>query len=252
MHVSLAGAHIRIEMLGEARSLFIGYRAGRGYFLVSNPSDPPGTFFSLDSATVAGLLPSGSARPAHERAAERLRDHLLFVSYARHDEAIIKPLVALLRVAGPVFRDEDSLRPGDIWHEKIQAEIDRCTEFLLFWCAHSADSAEVRREYELALRLNKRVVPVLLDGSDLRGPLRARQWIDMRPVHRHQVDESEAAGARGATDGPTDSPRSLVRVSEDAALFLAEELGGMLLEPEQPEGKQASVPGEIAASKESA
>lgn len=38
----------------------------------------------------------------------------LFVSYSRHDEALIKPLASLLRLAAaePVFLDVDSLKPG--------------------------------------------------------------------------------------------------------------------------------------------
>ena len=249
VEVALEGSHIRIRLLGENRSLFIGYRAGLGHFLVSDPGESPSTFFLLDQKTIAHLLPAGPSGAPHGRATERLKDHLLFVSYARHDEAIVKPLAALLRVANPeVFRDEESLHPGDVWRKVIQDAIERSTEFILFWCSHSAISSEVKREYELALHLKKRVVPVLLDGSDLKGSLRERQVIDMRHFHQHEAKladdervrgraEAEAAGRRGHVD-PQDSEMVLT-LREDAALYLAKELGEVL-EPKPPKEEQPS------------
>jgi hypothetical protein len=240
VQVALEGSHIRIRLLGENRSLFIGYRAGLGHFLVSDPGEPPNTFFPLDQATIAHLLPAGPPSASHGRATERLKDHLLFVSYARHDEAIVKPLVALLRVAKPeVFRDEDSIHPGDVWQKVIRDAIERCTEFVLFWCSHSAISSEVEREYKLALHLDKRVVPVLLDGSDLNESLRERQVIDMRHFHQHKAKPADDERDRGRAEDEAAGRYGPLALLEDAALYFAEELGEVL-EAEPPKDERPS------------
>lgn len=112
--------------------------------------------------------------------------HVLFVSYGRADEAVVKPLVDLLRlVATDVFRDRDSIRPGAKWRVVIESAVDRCTDFLLFWCAHAEASREVAAEYGQALGLNKRVVPMLLDETSLTADLAQYQAIDMRTFDPH-------------------------------------------------------------------
>lgn len=239
VQVALEGSHIHLRLLEEGRSMFIGYRAGFGHYLVSDPSEPPTTFFQLDRAAIASLLPPRSGRAPRERAKERLKDYELVVSYARSDEAIVKSLVTLLRVTDTrVFRDVDSIPPGDFWRQTIQDAISGCTVLILFWCSHAAISAEVEREYELALQLNKRVVPVLLDRSELNGSLRERQHIDMRHFHQHEAkvtdDERDPARARDEVA----RPRSQLTLRNDAALYLAEELGEVL-EAEPPNTEQS-------------
>lgn len=232
VHAEFEGSFIRIHMLEEDRMMYIGYRAGSGNFLVSAPDQPPKYFFRLDSASIVNLLPSSTFDSPHARAAKRLEDHVLFVSYATRDEAIVKPLVDLLRVTkAEVFRDKDSIRPGQLWRNVIQDSVKGCSEFILFWCAHSAVSNEVRQEYELALQLDKLVVPVLLDGTALNDELSKRQFIDMRQFHRHHGETEPQVGNQGLI------------LHVDASLYLMEELGRVLrsieqLEPGLPMGSQ--------------
>jgi hypothetical protein len=78
-----------------------------------------------------------------------------------------------------VFRDIDSIQPGTRWRVAISDAIDSCQTFLLFWCAHSSRSQEVRVEHDQAITLGRPVVPVLLDQSVLPGELAEYQAIDL-------------------------------------------------------------------------
>ena len=49
------------------------------------------------------------------------------------------------------FQDVMALEPGDRWERRIEAGIDRCDLFLLFWSGHAKDSSWVKREVEHAL-----------------------------------------------------------------------------------------------------
>lgn len=107
-------------------------------------------------------------------------DSSIFISYSRHDAALVGPLTQLLRATGGgVFRDMESIQPGTKWRVAISDAIDSCQTFLLFWCAHSARSQEVKVEYGQALALSRPVVPVLLDQSVLPPELAEYQAIDL-------------------------------------------------------------------------
>lgn len=112
----------------------------------------------------------------------------VFVSYSRHDEALVKPLAALLGVAAEdsVFLDVERLKPGDEWEKEIVSAIQECSVFVLCWCCGSRQSDFVSKEIEIALRDRKRrLVPVLFCRSALPASLSSRFWIDLcgRVVH---------------------------------------------------------------------
>src|SRR4051794_5660587 len=109
----------------------------------------------------------------------------VFVSYTRHDEALVTPLAKLLDLAAEgsvsVFLDVTSLRPGDRWQEKIEEAIRDATLFVLCWCCESPVSRFIAHEISMALRdPKKRLVPVLFCPTPLPSPLSDWQWIDLR------------------------------------------------------------------------
>ena len=56
----------------------------------------------------------------------------LFLSYSRNDQGQADNLFAQLEQAGiSVFWDQDSIREGDMWLEKLQQAVDQCDTFLL-------------------------------------------------------------------------------------------------------------------------
>jgi hypothetical protein len=48
---------------------------------------------------------------------------------------------------------------------QIKAAIDEAEQLFVFWCCHSARSAQVRREVNYALSRKKRTVPCLIDNT---------------------------------------------------------------------------------------
>lgn len=90
----------------------------------------------------------------------------IFVSYARTDARAVHSLVRLLRTTGaPVFLDVDSIPLGSKWRAQIAEAIGAADAMLVFWSSVASASSEVRVEYELAISLNKDVIPVALDDT---------------------------------------------------------------------------------------
>ena len=119
----------------------------------------------------------------------------LFMSYSRHDHLLVVPVVALMRLNqdSMVFLDTDSIRAGENWRAALDKAIEEADYLVLMWCAHAAGSKEVRREYQMALDAERRVVPVLLDDTPLPEAVQSFQWIDMREAGRgmHELSDMD-------------------------------------------------------------
>ena len=114
----------------------------------------------------------------------------IFVSYSRIDEALVSPLVRVMRATGAdVFQDIDSIPYGKLWRPVIEERIELAEILLVFWCEHSERSAAVRDEWQLAAKAGKAIVPVMLDGTPLDSRLGEYQGIDLRPFAlAHRID----------------------------------------------------------------
>lgn len=105
----------------------------------------------------------------------------VFVSYSRRDQELVRRLLGLFKAADlPVFRDEDGILPGRKWRIAINEALEHCQTVLVFWCGHAAQSSEVKYEYERAISLDKRVVPVMMDETELPTILGQYQGVDLR------------------------------------------------------------------------
>jgi hypothetical protein len=82
----------------------------------------------------------------------------------------------------------------------MKHHIDAAPQLFVFWCDHSAQSLQVRREFTYALTRNKRVVPVLLDDTALAPELVMIHGIDLRRAIHHDSDRPlpEAPSPRAA------------------------------------------------------
>lgn len=107
----------------------------------------------------------------------------VFVSYSRHDEALVKPLAAAIGVGreGAVFVDVEQLKAGDLWETKLIDAVRASKVFVLCWCCEAAKSRFVAREIRAALEDETRqIVPVLLCDEKLPFKLRQWQWINLK------------------------------------------------------------------------
>jgi hypothetical protein len=117
----------------------------------------------------------------------------LVVSYSRQDQrfvrSMVKTLQAAIGVKDAVFWDDD-FEPGEPWFQQLTKAIDQARQLFVFWCVHAAASEQVRREYEYALSIGAKVIPLLLDGAFESGPAFVRdvQGIDFRGLTQHSDD----------------------------------------------------------------
>lgn len=109
----------------------------------------------------------------------------VFVSYSHLDAPLVGPVVSLLRATNAtVFRDADTIRLGKKWREELTLALEHANLVVLFWCHHSKASSEVRKEYDLAVRLGKDLLPIRLDDAPLPPVLAQYQSLDFRGVVR--------------------------------------------------------------------
>jgi hypothetical protein len=113
---------------------------------------------SLEGAPVGHVkfvlqVDRNSARPGAEPQGEQAHVYsYAFVSYSSADRDEVLARVQMLSVAGiRYFQDVTTLEPGDRWERRLEAGIDRCDLFLLFWSGHAKSSTWVKREVDHAL-----------------------------------------------------------------------------------------------------
>jgi len=92
----------------------------------------------------------------------------VFVSYSRKDGNQVEQAVELLEAGGTdVFRDIDDIQYGDRWEDVIRTQLAEAERVLVFWSLNAQLSEWVKREWMIAISMNKRVVPILLDTTPL-------------------------------------------------------------------------------------
>lgn len=93
------------------------------------------------------------------------------VSYSRHDEAAVEPILALLRADGiSVWFDKD-IPGGALWEEIIARKYRAAGALLFFVSKHSLDSQRCSEEVSTARTLGKPIIPVLLERLKLPDDL---------------------------------------------------------------------------------
>ncbi|MBZ0321387.1 MAG: TIR domain-containing protein [Anaerolineae bacterium] len=115
----------------------------------------------------------------------------IFISYNRADRQFVDELVPLLRkVYGQdaLWFDEE-IRGGVDWWQMILGEINRCQLFIYLLSNDALDSPYCIAEFREALRLRKRVLPVVVRPKtridnprvpvDIAQVLKAVQYVDM-------------------------------------------------------------------------
>ena len=117
----------------------------------------------------------------------------VFISYSHEDAYFIAPVVKLVRglKKGLVFQDTTDIAPGSKWQAVLDEEIQACGVFLLFWCFHTSESPEVKKEWRLALQNDKCIWPLLLDKTKLPAELSEFEWIDMTEFADHPERDSQ-------------------------------------------------------------
>jgi len=105
---------------------------------------------------------------------------LVFLSYARRDDIFAQLLESRLREAHiRVWRDKDSLYPGEDWKQAIERGISESEAVLVVLSDNSAASAYVTVELTYAFRKKKYVIPIKLTPKiHLHPKLKGTEFVD--------------------------------------------------------------------------
>lgn len=95
----------------------------------------------------------------------------IFISYSRHDIGKVFPFVEQINKAAGVdcWIDLDGIESGEQFEDVIIDAIDECKVVLFMLSDSSLNSIWTKREVYYAEDGKKRIVPVLVDGEELRG-----------------------------------------------------------------------------------
>ena len=126
------------------------------------------------SAVIEAMRADGSADLRHDA----------FISYSHQDRAFALELRSALRERGKdVWLDESGIHPAERWKPALQRAIEDSDSFIFAISPHSATSAECRKEFDYAVKLNKRIIPVVASLTDrklLPPELEALQFVPPR------------------------------------------------------------------------
>jgi TolB-like protein/Flp pilus assembly protein TadD len=151
----------------------------------------------------------------------------VFLSYASEDREAASAICAALRAAGvEVWFDQDGLRGGDAWDQKIRAQIRECTLFLPVISAHTQARLEgyFRLEWRIAdqrtqlmARSRPFLLPICIDEtveSNVEAPdsFTAVQWLRLKdgpePLVARVTGLLSNAGSSSAPSKPVDALRT--------------------------------------------
>ena len=139
----------------------------------------------------------------------------IFVSYARVDKPYCIRIIETLR-AHEVWYDQ-RLYAGQDWWKEILRRLDWCQVFVYLLSPDSIASLYCRRELEIARRLNRHVIPVLINRETvLPEKMRGWQYVDLSDnltvdnvtkllnsiLHAERSAQREPAGDSAITRAP--------------------------------------------------
>jgi hypothetical protein len=104
------------------------------------------------------------------------------VSYARHIKR------ALEKIGQSAFVAAEDIPGGATWREVIDEAIKDCKDFILIMTSLAVQSPEVKREIELARKLDKNIIPCRPSYVD---SFNFSMFPVVRPLHRLDYDDKE-------------------------------------------------------------
>ena len=122
----------------------------------------------------------------------------VFISYAGEDrETMQKIRNSLRRESITVWTDKTDLKTGEVFDESIERGIEEADNVVYLLSPDSITSTYCQQELEIALSLNKRIIPLLVRKTDRNQEpenLRSLHYIDLTDNVREEdylLDESE-------------------------------------------------------------
>lgn len=103
----------------------------------------------------------------------------IFISHSWEDNEIAKRLAENLRRDGAeIWVEFSKLKAGDSYIERMNKVLEWCDTFVLLWSESAAKSEWVKIEWQRAIYLDKKIIPLILEDTKLPAILRASLHID--------------------------------------------------------------------------
>lgn len=116
-----------------------------------------------------------------------------FISYARLDKESVRQLFdSLLRAGIDLWLDTDDIRGGEVWVDSLLTAIQNSHNFVYCLSENALKSPYCQAELSHALRLNKRIIPVVISETNpdfCPQPLRELQWLFLNRDFKKALDE---------------------------------------------------------------
>ena len=113
----------------------------------------------------------------------------IFISYARKDKNQVLKIAIDLRDHGLEVWYDEKIDPGSRWSKAIENQIKGCHEFIVLLSPAVEHSEWVERECLHALKLEKRVIPVIMVPSMVPWFLDNIQAINMTTAYDDTLEE---------------------------------------------------------------
>jgi hypothetical protein len=133
----------------------------------------------------------------------------IFISYARVDSEFAEKLVTDLRSAGvDLWFDQHDILPGDRWDSAVETALMTSPWLMVVLTPESVASQNVMDEVAEALKLGKRIVPVLHRQCDIPFRIGRLQYVDFTGSYERGIKQLMAivSAPQPAPTGPTSAP----------------------------------------------
>ncbi|WP_121967932.1 toll/interleukin-1 receptor domain-containing protein [Leptolyngbya sp. BC1307] len=135
----------------------------------------------------------------------------IFISYSHTDEAYVRGLVKAFESRGLSVWLDNHINYGAQWQQVIEANLRACRAFVLVMTPRSNQSHWVNCELALAVSLNKKIFPILLEGDSVWFNVYALQSADVREGRLPSAHFFEDMIASGSDSIHVEDSRSSVQ-----------------------------------------
>ncbi len=107
----------------------------------------------------------------------------IFISYSHSDRPHATRLESEFKSIGvKVFVDYEEIKLGESFPERVNKALKWCDTLILLWSKAAKGSHWVAREWEYAVKERKRLIPFIIDGTELPPLLSTTQYFDSREI----------------------------------------------------------------------
>jgi hypothetical protein len=154
-----------------------------------------------------------------------METHDVFLSHSSVDAPWVHRLAAdLQRYGVRVWLDREALLPGDAFVPALERALAQSRVVALIVSSESVASRWVQEEYQRAIGLGKRIIPVVFREAEMPGFLQSRHRVDFRDPRQYDVNVQQlVCGIKGTL--PTAAASRPVGARFELAITLREYRG---------------------------